>query len=692
MSNLELATALYLNQQPQAALNMALADIGPLFNIMAASAQSLGMLEDAEKYWRMLLELEPNNPDAFNNLGLLLMEKGQFAEAESYFQQALSAKPDFAIALNNMAIVLSLQNRQGEAELALRRSLELAPNFPEARNNLGEILQNRGLLAEAEFEFQQALLLNPEYTKALFNLSIVKFGLNQWAEAEPLLLRLAELNPHHADAFNNLGIICRRSDRLALAEQYYRKALEIVSDHSAFLGNLGEVVFKLGRYREADDLIQQALKKDPDSLDCWSNLSLLYIEENRWAEAKQCLDECLRINSHHASSFNSLGVVQENLLNYDEAESWYKKAVALEPQEADFIINLGALQVSCKKFLEAESATRKALSLNPDSIQAQVNLAFILLHQGRYQEAWPYYEARFRPELGSHAVKVPELPIPPWRGEPLMGKHLLIWHEQGFGDDIQFCRYITEIKSMGARQIDMVCKPPLLPLLETVTGVDILYPEIKDTELPKADYWVFPMSILKNLNLTPETIPANLPYLHPIPERLAKWQKRLPLARPKVGLVWQGNTGYVNDSHRSLPSLNSLAPLAAVPNIQFISLQKGAAETEALNPPAGMNLFPVGPDLEDFADTAAVIEQLDLVITVDTAVGHLSGALGKPCWIMLPFYKTDWRWMQEREDTPWYPQTVRLFRQGKGESWQLVIERVAQALLGRFAIFGKGLG
>jgi hypothetical protein len=272
---------------------------------------------------------------------------------------------------------------------------------------------------------------------------------------------------------------------------------------------------------------------------------------------------------------------------------------------------------------------------------------------------------------------------PFWEGEPLAGKSIVIGLEAGHGDMIHFCRYAVLLKERGA-VVSVVSHPALRRLFATLPGVDHVH--ALGDELPGGwDYWTRPMRLPGLFGTEMSSIPAVVPYLHAQPELVEHWRGMLPQNGLRVGLAWRGNSNFENDADRSLPSLMALAPLGAVAgsgaSLHFVSLQKGLGEDEALVPPVGMALHPVGPLLADFADTAAVIANLDLVISVDTAVAHLAGAMGKPCWLLLPDYRCDWRWMKDRDDTPWYP-TMRLFRQPRDGGWTPLIAQVAAALRG----------
>ncbi len=283
--------------------------------------------------------------------------------------------------------------------------------------------------------------------------------------------------------------------------------------------------------------------------------------------------------------------------------------------------------------------------------------------------------------LKSALGRIPDLPYPRWQGESLAGKSLLIWPEQGLGDYIQFCRYAPLLKDRGLARLSLFCAPSLKALLETVNGVDAVITD--PASVPGHDYWCFPLSLPLHFGTTVDAIPAALPYLRALPERMDRWRNRLPGEGRKVGLAWKGNPKLKNDSNRSLPGLETLAPLWAVPGVSFVSLQKGPGEDQATQAPAAQPIIALGTQAGDFADTAAIIAQLDLVICVDTAIAHLAGAMGKTCWVLLPALGTDWRWLDDRPDSPWYPGVMRLFRQSKIGDWSRTVDEVASALNSR---------
>jgi tetratricopeptide (TPR) repeat protein len=328
------------------------------------------------------------------------------------------------------------------------------------------------------------------------------------------------------------------------------------------------------------------------------------------------------------------------------AERLYAQAVREHPAEPEPLHHLGGIHLAREAFDLAEAAYRRVLELAPDADATGRVLGTLLLSRGEYEEGFAVFEARH----ASPPMAKPDLPFPEWRGGPVAGKRLLIWPEQGFGDQIQMARFAPVLKAMGA-EVTLLCRPGLVRLFEASLGVAVL-PAQGQVDIPDPDLWVMQGSLAWRLGVTPQTIPAE-PYLR----APGTWP---PLGEGfKVGIRTSGNPGHENDAHRSLPP-DAAAALAALP-VRTIDLD------------------PAATGARDFADTAAILDQLDLVISVDTAVAHLAGAMGKPCWVLLPRTMTDWRWMRGRTDSPWYP-SMRLYRQAAPGDWGPALEQVAKDL------------
>ncbi|MBF0128304.1 MAG: tetratricopeptide repeat protein, partial [Magnetococcales bacterium] len=460
---------------------------------------------------------------------------------------------------------------------------------------------------------------------------------------------------------------------------------------------LGVLLSEWNRPSEAEAAYRLALSLHPEHVDALYNLATLLHGQMRLEAAEAFYLEALRLRPDHGEALNNLGVLLAERKQCAAAEAMLRHAVALHPDHADAFNNLGELLRDLLRDEEAEATLGEALRLKPGHANARWNLGVLYLLQGRLAEGWPLLEARYHPDKGRHRTRPMEAPFPMWRGEDLTGHSLLIIPEQGFGDQIQFCRYAPLLKARGLSRLSVLCLPPLTPLLASLSGLDqVLEGEVGSlTTFPAHDFWIFPMSLPGLLGTTLATIPATLPYLSPPVERMTHWATRLPSAGLRVGLVWKGNAGHHNDANRSLPTLTLLAPLWQVPGILFISLQMGNGAEELHPPPAGQPLLHLGEALRDFGDTAAIVAQLDLVICIDSAIAHLTGALGKPCWVLLPAWNTDWRWLRERGDSPWYPGVMRLFRQSRDGEWSEVVGAVTGALTGvvhdrAVALYGQG--
>jgi len=375
----------------------------------------------------------------------------------------------------------------------------------------------------------------------------------------------------------------------------------------------------------------------------------------------------------------NLGVLLLGQKRFDEAEAAYRQALKLMPESAAAWSNLGVLQACRKQEVEAERSYRTAIALNAHYSLAKFNFSYLLLRQGRFEEGWRYLEAR-----NWYAPLEKFLTCPRWQGEALAGKSLLIGIEAGHGDMIQFCRYASVLKAQGVAQISVICHPALKTLFATLNDVDSIMAVDEPLAVTAWDFWTPPLSIPYYCQTRLDSIPATLPYLRADRAKLDNWSSRLPRdsAHPelRVGLAWKGNPRFENDADRSLPHLEILASLGQITGIRFFSLQKGAGEDETKTPPVGLSIVPLGPQITDFSDTAAIVANLDLVICVDTAVAHLTGAMGKACWLLLPDYKTDWRWLAGRNDSPWYPKVMRLFRQPRMGDWTTVMTEVRAAL------------
>lgn len=611
-----------------------------------------------------------------------LLEQGKTQQALQVAVRALAEgrrNPD----LSNIAGVCAAA--MGDETLAAQlwqHAIEISPDYAQAWFNLGLWHENQQQSAQAADCYQQVIALQPDNIDTMLRLSNLLIVQQQLEEAESLLSKVLEAVPQHPQADNNLGLVLASRRQFGQAEQHYRRAIANDPADIAASINLGVLLAATEREQEAEQHYLKALETEPDNAKALTNYGLLLEKLKRLPEAEIRHRAALESQPDSVEILSNLANVLSAQRQEAEAEARFYQALSINPDSAATHTNLGVLLANLKRDDEAEQHFREALRLKPDYLLPQLNLSYLQLSQGRFAEGWVNYETRYHPGLPDNGIPLPSITAPQWHGENLDGKSLLIWTEQGYGDQIQFARYIAILKQRWQVNITLVCRAALVTLFAALDGVDQLLGAGQDLVLPEhIDYWALPLSMPLLLGTQDiQDIPATIPYLSALAERVAHWRALLDKPGFKVGLVWQGNPRHHNDRWRSLAGPEELLPLLEIPGVHFYSLQKG---WEPSNSPTFFQHAAVthlGNALEDFADTAAIVAQLDLVICVDTAIAHLAGALGKPCWLMLPHYRTDWRWLQQRTDTPWYPGVLSLFRQGEDESWAPVIQQIKHQL------------
>ncbi|MES2792023.1 MAG: tetratricopeptide repeat-containing glycosyltransferase family protein, partial [Planctomycetota bacterium] len=494
--------------------------------------------------------------------------------------------------------------------------------------------------------------------------------------AEQLYRQILQAEPNHADAWHLLGVVSSQTGRHPAAVECLSKAISLNPRAAAFHGNLANVYSSMGKVDEAIKSFEQALRLKPDFIDALVNLGIARKDQGDLESAANSFRQAIRLKPDHATAHNSLGVVYRDQGKSDEALACYQAALRINPKYADAHNNLGNVLSDAARPDEAIASFQQAVRLKPDFADAHLNLAMSLLRAGNFQAGWPEYEWRAicqKPPL-------PVFPQPRWDGSPLNGKTILLHGEQGLGDKLQFIRYAPLVKARGGRVI-VACNKILIPILSGCAGIDEFIP-VPNGDLPHFDVYAPLLSLPGIFGTTPETIPAEIPYLFADPDLTRTWREKLQQTSGfKVGIVWQGSNMNTVAVRRSM-GLKHFAPLSQIEGIQLFSLQRGdgTEQLAELSGPLQIDDFAGRLDAETgaFMDTAAVMMNLDLVITADTSVAHLAGGLGVPVWVALPFV-SDWRWFATREDTPWYP-TMRLFRQTNVGDWEGVFERIAEAL------------
>jgi Tfp pilus assembly protein PilF len=430
-----------------------------------------------------------------------------------------------------------------------------------------------------------------------------------------------------------------------------------------------------GRSAEADALYRAVLELDPQNFAALNRRAVLCAERGELAEALRLIEAAVRAKPTVGEIISDMGVILERMGRLDEAMATYERALSLNANLPVAQNGRGLALCAQGRYEEAIAAFTRAVELDPGYAQGRFHRALAYLVTGRFKQGWDDYEWRWASPKSKAAR--PSYPIPDWNGEPLGGKAIYLYVEQGYGDAIMFARYAPMVAARGATVLFCV-RPALKELLSGLPGVQV---GVEGDSGPRCDYMCPLLSLPRIFKTDLATIPAGVPYIHPAPERAARWRARLPRdGRLNVGLVWAGGRDFAGDRQRTI-GLAAMRPLLGNARIRYVSLHTELREEDM--PPMGAHpeIIHFGAELEDFADTAAAIAQLDLVISVDTAVAHLAGAMGKPVWILLPF-NPDFRWLLLRDDSPWYP-TARLFRQPVAGDWTSVIARVREALATR---------
>jgi tetratricopeptide (TPR) repeat protein len=672
---------------------------------MAIQHHQAGRLQAAEQIYRQILQVEPNHPDALhllgviaaqcgkydsaveymgratqlnqdnanahNNLGNALREQGKSEEAAACYRRALQLKPDYADAHNNLGAVLRDQGNLEEAVACCRRALELKPNYAEVHNNLGAALQNQGKSDEAIACYRRALELKPDYAKAHYNLGSALKDLGKPDEAAACYRRALELKPDDAEAHNNVGNALLDQGKPDEAAACYRRALELRPDYGEAHNNLGNALMGQGEPDQAAACYRLALQLMPDDADAFSNLGAALRDQGKLEEAVACCRRALELKPDFAEVHNNLGAALQNQGKLEEAVACCRRALELKPDFVEAHNNLGTAYHEQGRLEEAVGCHQRALELKPDFAEAHWHHSLLSLLTGDFERGWAEFEWRWKTK--KHHQRSISQPL--WDGRPLAGKTILLHADQGFGDTLQFIRFAALVK----KRVGVVlceCQPALMSLLEGVAGIDHVI--ASGMPLPPFDVHAPLMSLPSIFETTLASIPANVPYLRVEPGLVEHWRKELTTPTDLlVGIAWQGNPEHKRDRIRSVP-LTRFETLASLAGVRLVSLQKGPGAEQL---PALENRFAI-LDLSDrlntFLDTAAVIMNLDLVVSVDTAVAHLAGAVGVPVWLALPFVP-DWRWLLEREDSPWYPHH-RLYRQVRPGDWNEVFERITAAL------------
>jgi tetratricopeptide (TPR) repeat protein len=691
-------------------------------NELGVALAGLKRLDEAVACFERAAQLDPCQADAQYNWGNALRILERLDEAVAKYRAALAIAPGSPEVHYNLANALRDLGRLKEAVAAYREALRLRPAYLKAANNLGNVLREQGKLEEAAEVYRGALRLRPDYAEGHHNLGVTLSELanvsgtlrvplagkgdrhrgggvsacpGPGSAAEPVRFsdnQHAE-QPHTDQRHTECAGYNFRNEAIA----HFRAALRINPALLAARNSLGKALTEQGRLDEAASVLRSAQDLGQQSVESQLRLAERLRQAGRYDEAAACIQSVIEAHADLAAAHNNLGLVWASQQDFPRAAACYQEAIRIKPDFAEAQNNLAVALLNAGQRAAGQAAVDAALRTKPDFAVAHLNRAVAWLQAGDFQRGWHEFEWRRLCE----PYRVTPLPAPLWDGSRRAGRCVLLHAEQGIGDTLQFVRYAPLVKERCGTVL-LQCQQSLVPLLGRSASIDRLL--VRGEALPEYHAQAPLMSLPAILGTAPATIPGGVPYISADPELVQAWRGRLAgRAGFKVGISWQGNPKYAADRQRSIP-LRHFLPLARLEGVALFSLQRGfgAEQLAALNAEKGtgpicrhgpsgaqhkldLSPFPVvdfGPDFDTaagaFMDTAAVMRNLDLVVTSDTAIAHLAGAMGVPVWVALGSF-ADWRWLDDREDSPWYP-TMRLFRQRRPGDWPGVFEAVAAEL------------
>jgi Flp pilus assembly protein TadD len=548
----------------------------------------------------------------------------------------------------------------GEVQLSINRYLQQ-----------GLAAAADGAFTDAAAYFQQALTIESDCSDLHYKLGIVQALAKRHAEAVRSFTEAIRLNPQNHNIYNSLGIVFQELNQPQKALRCFRKAVELAPDYADAYNNLGLILKDLNLPSAAESHLRKAIALKSVYPQAYNNLALILANTGRPEEAETLLLQALQYHPAYADAYNSLALVLKDGDRYPEAEDCLLQALALRPDYPEAHYNLGLLFTDTKRFSEAETHLFHALKLKPEFPEAEFALGLLYLLQKQFNKGWPKYEARCHIQKNHFTPKIRR-----WRGENLAGRRILLFHEQGLGDTLQFSRYAKLISPLAAETVLWV--PETLSALYTAwENINIC---TEQPLLPDQFDFACPLPSLPGiLGISEKNLTGQIPYIAASPKLQTKWRCILQAAekanRRRIGVVWAGNPVHKNDRKRSIP-FHVISGLFACNNVNWYSLQIGERAKDITNTPH--KIIDFSQALTNFAETAGLLANLDLVITIDSAVAHLAGAMEIPTWLLLS-HAPDWRWFPDQNTSLWYP-SIRIFRQNKPGEWTSVITAVYCAL------------
>jgi len=645
----------------------------------------LAYANQAEAYWQLqdtaqalacygkALELAPHKHSYLVKAGNLLRELHQHEQAIACYEQAIVLEPDQAEAYAHMAISMAELGHLDAALGCCKIALEIDPTRSIAHYHKALVEMRQDDMQAALKSLNAALEIDPRLPAAWTSKGLLLINLKEPAEALIALDRAMALGIQTADIYQNRAHCYKELKQLELAVNDLEMALTLDPQHSDTVMTLGVISQELGRHEAAVGFYTRAIAQNPAMAEAYSNLGAVLFELNRFEDALETLQAALDIAPQLVNAWSNLGATLMKLYQYEAALDAFDQVLRLEPQNVDAYCYQGLILHDLYRLQDAMICYDKALAIDPQSSLALWHRSVCLLLQGDFERGWPAYEARWQHKKLKLILR--DYPQPRWTGsESLTGKTILIYAEQGMGDTLQFARFLPRLIEQGAK-VAFEVHPPLVSLLARCLPQVRVY--AMGEQPPPFDLHTPLLSLPGILQCTASTIPTPDCYLSADSHKIAEWQQRLGRAtRPRIGLVWRGNPAHQNDRNRSM-SLETL--LQALPQgADYICLQNQIQPQDLQTLEKTNRVQVYAQDLKDFDDTAALCQLMDVVISVDTSVAHLSAALGQKTWTLIA-YSPDWRWMQMRQDTPWYT-SMHLYRQHVAGSWQECLQEISTCI------------
>ena len=643
-----------------------------------------GKLQQAELVCQQILQIHPQHANALHLLGVIAYQVENLETAIDLIEQAIKGDPNQSSYFFSLGLVLKKQSKLGEAVNAYYKVLEIDPKNADAYNNLGNILGSSGQLEEAIDFYRKALEINPNYIRTYNNLSIALQRQGKLAEAIDMYYQVLEIDSTDVGTCRNLGALLTEQGKFEEAIDAYYKALEIDSTDPGTYNNLGILLKEQGKFGEAIDNYCKVLEIAPNYADAYNNLGNVLQLQGNFEDALVVYKKALEINPNDARTHNNLGVTNQKKRKLEEAIEAYYKALEIAPNYADAYNNLGNVLQLQGNLEDAEVAYKKALEINPQFSEAHKNLGMLLLLTGAFKLGWKKYEWRWR--CHDFPSENRNFPQPLWDGTSLSNKFILVWAEQGIGDEIMFANMLDTLSQMEVKII-AECEERLVPLFQrSFPEIQFVSREPKPNPIlldKDIDYQIPIGSLAQWLRTNEDQFPDKESYLLASLEKVSQLRnKYAKLTNDKllIGISWKSINHGIEKGKNTI--LENWTPILSQPDCFFVNLQYGdiKQEIDEYHSSTGILIYTdqeINP-LTNLDDFAAQISALDLIISISNTTAHMSGALGKKAWALLP-YIPDWRWMLKREDTPWYP-TMKLFRQHQINDWHDVFQQVSLEL------------